>query len=57
MFKEVESVIDSKICDEVVIFGLWKEGLPKTQQYSLKCKIKRIPVVCSSLPSNFFSQS
>lgn len=54
MFKEVESVIDSKICDEVVIFGLWKEGLPKTQQFSLNCKIKRIPVVCSSLPSNLF---
>lgn len=54
MFKEVESVIDSKICNEVVIFGLWKEGLPKTQQYLSKCKINRIPVVCSMLPSNIF---
>lgn len=54
MFKEVESVIDSKICNEVVIFGLWKKGLSKMQQYSSCCKIKRISVLTSMLPSNIF---
>ena len=57
MFKEAESVINSKICDEVLIFGLWNEGLPKEEQYSLQIVIlKRIHVVCSSLPKTFFSQ-
>jgi glycosyltransferase involved in cell wall biosynthesis len=51
--KEVNSIIDMDLADEIIIVGTWGYGLEEFEQQSDKIKIRRIKTVFDSYKKNF----
>ncbi len=52
MFKESRSVINAGITNEVLILGLWSEGLQKEEEIFPNCNVVRFSVFTKNLPKN-----
>ena len=57
MFKQAVSVTNAGITNEVLILGLWNEGLSKEEHSHYKCFLKRIHVTTRNLPNNIIFSS
>jgi glycosyltransferase involved in cell wall biosynthesis len=52
--KEVNSIIDMDLADEIIIVGTWASGLQEVQQQSDKIQIRRIKTFVNTFNNNLF---